>query len=376
MKKVCHFTSLHRVLDQRIFSKELKSLQQHNYDVVLIAPSDKDVQIIDNIKVLGFKKTKNRLSRLLSSWTILKKALKVDADVYHFHDPDLIVVGLLIKMFKNKNVIYDVHEPYPEAMLSREWIPNMLKRPAYYLTKFIENFVAKRIKNIIVCDDFVEKRFKDIGCNVTMVRNFIRKRDFIRNTKRTNKRFLRTITHVGTLTPPRGSRIIPDIVYNVSKVFPDVRFEIVDFFREKHDKIEMKKLIKEKQIEKNVVFMPIIESERLYEYISRGIIGLSIYEAAKQYLTSIPTKLFEYIASEVVLVASDLPPYRKFFEECTYGILVKGTDPKLYSKAIIDLLEKPDYAIELGKKCKNHFLNKYCWENEEKKLLDLYSNLN
>jgi glycosyltransferase involved in cell wall biosynthesis len=375
MKKVCHLTSVHRILDQRIFSKELKSLQQHNYDVTLIAPSEKDVQIVDNIKVVGFRKPENRLSRVLSWWTILNKAIKVDAEIYHFHDPDLIFVGLFIKWFGDKHVIYDVHEPYPETMLSRTWVPKTLKKPAFHLTKLVENFIAQNIKNIVVCDDYVEQRFKKIGCNVSLVRNFIRKSDFSKITKSTNKDFLKTVTHIGTLTPPRGSRLIPDIVYHVSKVFPDVKFEIVDFFRENEDELEMKKMLREKEVENNVIFMPVVESERIQDYISRGIIGLSIYEEAEQYMTSIPTKLFEYIASGVALVATDLPPYREFAEEGTFGVLVKGSDPYAYAKAIIDLLRNPDYAIELGKKGMNLVLSKYCWENEEKKLLDLYSTL-
>jgi len=52
---------------------------------------------------------KGYLARLLE---IGKKALEVDAEVYHFHDPDLLFLALKLKK-KGKKVIYDVHENYP-----------------------------------------------------------------------------------------------------------------------------------------------------------------------------------------------------------------------------------------------------------------------
>ena len=97
MKSVCHITSVHPINDVRIFHKECKSLAAAGFNVTLIACGDNYLetynegvkQIVLNIPV------KNRVERMISrSNAIYIKALELDADIYHFHDPELLNIGL------------------------------------------------------------------------------------------------------------------------------------------------------------------------------------------------------------------------------------------------------------------------------------------
>ena len=109
--KICMLSSAHSASDDRIFYKEAKSLSKAGYDVVIIAQHDKE-EIIDNIKIIPLPIPKNRLHRMIKIvWKLFKLALKEKADVYHFHDPELIPIGILLKL-KRMKVIYDVHGDY------------------------------------------------------------------------------------------------------------------------------------------------------------------------------------------------------------------------------------------------------------------------
>jgi hypothetical protein len=54
-------------------------------------------------------------------WQVYRKALKTDADIYHLHDPELMPLGLLLKL-QRKKVIYDVHENLPKQISIKHWI--------------------------------------------------------------------------------------------------------------------------------------------------------------------------------------------------------------------------------------------------------------
>ena len=94
-------------------------------------------------------KAKNRRERMTKTvWQVYKAALAENADIYHFHDPELIPAGIMLKL-KGKKVIYDVHEDYPQHMLSKIWIPSPFRRMASWFVWQMEKFVARSIDAIV-----------------------------------------------------------------------------------------------------------------------------------------------------------------------------------------------------------------------------------
>ena len=87
MTKVGVLTSSHKAFDTRIFHKQCKSLVQNGYDVTLIVPHSSD-DCIDGVKIKALTPTSARLARMTSIvWQLYIQALRLDADIYHFHDP-------------------------------------------------------------------------------------------------------------------------------------------------------------------------------------------------------------------------------------------------------------------------------------------------
>ncbi len=61
-----------------------------------------------------------------------------------------------------------------------------------------------------------------------------------------------------------------------------------------------------------------------------------------------PIKVFEYWASGLPVVTSDLPPIRPFFRHAEYGFLVKPGDAAALASSIQWLLEHPVDARRMG----------------------------
>src|SRR5579864_5430761 len=96
--KVCHLASVHKATDTRIFYKECRSLSG-KYKVYLIAQAKENYEK-EGVHVIALKPPKNRLQRFfITDVILLAKGIRVNADIYHFHDPELIGIGLILKLF-------------------------------------------------------------------------------------------------------------------------------------------------------------------------------------------------------------------------------------------------------------------------------------
>ncbi len=210
--EVCHITTTHPQTDVRIFHKECLSLTKAGYSVSLIlangaSETNKGVKIIGvNIPVRG------RVERIIkTSNQLYKKALSLDADVYHFHDPEFLQCALKLKKL-GKKVIYDVHEDVPRQILAKFWIPSILRKFISVVFEQYENYVASRLDGIVAATPFIRDRFKRINPKTIDVNNYpiLQKEDISQST--TNKE--RAVCYVGGLDENRG---ISDLVAAVEK---------------------------------------------------------------------------------------------------------------------------------------------------------------
>ena len=149
--KICHVTSAHLPFDVRIFEKECTSLaKDSNYDVYLVAPSAHDYTK-NNVHIVGvpFERKYGRYYRMfIFSRKIFKKALELDADIYHFHDPELMPVGLKL-MKAGKKVIYDVHEDIRKKMTSKPYIPTLIGYILNILIGWYEDVCVKKFSGVV-----------------------------------------------------------------------------------------------------------------------------------------------------------------------------------------------------------------------------------
>ena len=132
--KLAHLTSAHPRYDTRIYYKMCSSLAKKDYEVYLIVADGKGNEIIQGIKIYDVGKASGRIKRILfTTFKVFIKAQKLNANLYHFHDPELITIGLKLKR-KGKKVIYDIHEDLVKQILLKNWIPKSLRKAISLIT--------------------------------------------------------------------------------------------------------------------------------------------------------------------------------------------------------------------------------------------------
>ena len=156
--KVRQLSTVHAVGDTRVLHKECKSLLAAGYDVALIASHPYD-EVVETVPVLGIGTAPNRLWRMtVSAARLLRRALAEDADIYHFHDPELIGVGLLLRL-RGKKVVYDVHEDVPKQIMNKFWIAEPFKRPLALAATLAEKAAAAGLSGVVTATPSIAEKF-------------------------------------------------------------------------------------------------------------------------------------------------------------------------------------------------------------------------
>ncbi len=172
MNKICHITTVHPRYDVRIFHKECKSLSKY-YEVYLIVADGLGDDEKDNVNIIdiGLRQTSRLKRAIIDSEKAFKKALDLNCDLYHFHDPELVKIGVKLRK-KGKKVIYDTHEDLPRQILGKPYLNKFIKPVLSKLIERQENKAAKQFDYICCATPYIRDRFKKINKNTVDINNF------------------------------------------------------------------------------------------------------------------------------------------------------------------------------------------------------------
>ena len=138
MIRICHVTSAHTRYDVRIFKKECCSLAKKGYDCYLLVNDNNCDEDKNGVKIVSTGlEIHSRKERFIKSHDLLlEKMNMINADIYHFHDPDLLSLAAKMKK-KGKKVIFDFHENVAKQIRDKEWIPSLIRKMiSFFYSKY------------------------------------------------------------------------------------------------------------------------------------------------------------------------------------------------------------------------------------------------
>ncbi|NET57865.1 MAG: glycosyltransferase family 4 protein [Symploca sp. SIO2E6] len=363
MVKICHLTSAHPPYDIRIFHKECQTLRQLDPELTLIAQNPTD-EVIASIQIRAFPPLKKRWQRLTNLKNIYELALQTQAQIYHFHDPDLVLVGLMLK-HQGKVVIYDIHEDVPRQTLAKEYIPQLLRPRLANCLEITENFAAKRFDALITATPHIRDRFQKIGGRSIDINNYpILSELYPSKINWLKKKPI--VCYIGGISQLRGiTEMVEAIGQTNGQLLLAGRFETV---QQRQQTMGMSGWSRVQELG----YLP---REEVAQTLAKSMAGLVVLRPAINYLDALPVKMFEYMAAGIPVIASNFPLWQNIIEGNHCGLCVDPLNPQAIAQAIQWIFDHPREAEQMGQNGRKAVEEKYNWETEAKKLLALYQEL-
>lgn len=367
--KITHLTSVHPRYDTRIYIKECTALANvDDYDVSLIVADGLGNEDKNGVHIFDVGKLHGRINRIFkTSKKVLSEAIALDSDIYHFHDPELIPIGVKLKKL-GKKVIFDIHENVGLQIKDKEYIPRGLRNLISYIYRKYEKLMLKNFDYLILAEDSYRVYYESLNQNIEVVLNMPdieSLQGFASKERNKNELF-----YIGGISKNRGLDVTIDAIKIVKDKIPDIYFHCIGPYSE-----ELLNSIDMKGLEKNIKFygrMPLLDG---LKYSKNAKIGLSILKPIGNYTRSYSTKIFEYMAMGLPVITSNFELYKNIVEKYKCGICVNPLDPQEIANAIIYIINNHSQAEDMGQNGRNVVLERYNWFMEKKKLFGVYENL-
>ncbi|QCX40954.1 glycosyltransferase family 4 protein [Aureibaculum algae] len=357
------------VTDQRVH-KVCSTLVQMKYDVILIGRKlPNSLPLTRNYRTIRMNLIFKKKVWFYAEYNmrLFIKLLFLKKDILLSNDLDTLLPNFLISKLLGKKLVYDSHELFTE-------IGELIDRPRVqkaWLT--IEKFIFPKLKNVYTVNRSIADIYSNkYGVDVNIIRNIAPKLQHksvdisLANEIKGDKKML--ILQGSGINIDRGA----EEAVKMMKYLENTILYIIgsgDVFE------DLKRLTKSLQLEEKVVIKGKLPYLELMEYTKIADLGLSLDKATNlNYEFSLPNKVFDYIQAETPLLVSNRKEVANLVKENNIGWVIDDVEPKKLAEKIKQIVantkEYATYKQNLKKASE-----KYTWESEQSKLVELFKNL-
>lgn len=294
-------------------------------------------------------------------------------------DLPMAIAGIWAGRRHGLPAIFDMAEDYV-ALITRIWhrrkfsgLNIVVRNP--YLAKYVEQYALPRFNHIFV----VVEEAKDLvvgrgvlADKVTVIGN-TPKLDEVNRALQTaedmpfKSRFVAIYT--GGVQLGRGLQVVFDAIPEIITVIPEFLFVIVG---DGYAVPQLKEYVRKLGLEDYVYWAGWMNHEKLIRYIAYSDVGIIPHLRSPHVDTTIPNKVFDYMACGIPIITVDSPPLARIIQGERAGLIFENNDSGDIARVMYEVYR--DNGNKYGKNGQLAVLKKYNWKNEEKKLCNIISN--
>jgi glycosyltransferase involved in cell wall biosynthesis len=362
---VVHFTSAHPASDTRILHKECRALAAAGFEVTLFAPGEADSHE-EGVCIRAIPKATGRMKRALAgNWSLYRALRSVNADLFHFHDPELLPVGILLRA-KGRRVIYDAHEHLANDVRGKPWIPAWMAGLLAPLVGALEHLAAKQMTHTVAATPTIAAGFRPR--QVTVIHNYPDLGEIDSPTPSEEQYSARSPSgcYVGGVTDARFAREMMSAAADLAGRWPGFRLVVAGPSRGFDSELHRP----------GIDYRGVLGRSEVVDLLSEARFGIVLLRPTPNNVDGLPTKFFEYLAAGLpVVVTSSTRFIAAMAKDAACGIAVDGADPAELASAYEWLLDHPGEAYEMGQRGRAAVFASYTWASEAQRLVQLYERL-
>ncbi|TVR78866.1 MAG: glycosyltransferase [Chitinophagaceae bacterium] len=384
MAKVCMLTLEHSPKDDRIFYKEACSLKEAGFDVYILCraepdggmwdmgkkqllnPGGEEMIEIQGVKIIGVPFVESKLDLFLFkgfrdsfSSKFIEKALELNADVYHAHEPSSAFLGQkVVSRLQNAKLVFDMHE---------SWLGTKRKE------SLIKLLLLPKLQYMITANPMTRGHLmkQNPDMKVKVIYNYPQKKYF--NFPPEKKNFEKTVlAHEGLIPFNRGLKEMLAAFIEVLNKGNEVELIIIGE-TSGEEKEYLNEYIEKYKLEKNITETGWLNYEKVPQALSEANVGLIFKTPDLNNVLGGPSiKLFNYFASSMAVFDVGLPESERFMDLSENGISVLKRDVSTISEALSELTSSPELRLRYAQNGYKKFMEEMNWEEESKQLVNFY----
>ncbi len=368
---VAHLSTVHTWNDTRIFQRMCKSLARKGFDVHFIVPcNDWDQpQEIDGVTIHPLPRTAGRLGRAtVSAYRVFRTTRKLRADICHFHDPELMWIGILLRLYGHR-VIYDVHEDFVGDVVEKSWIPRPLRRTVGWLVSSLEAVVARVVSGVVTAGSDIQQRLGRHTDNCISVQNYPDLNAFPKLTNATEAEPPQVVFLGGM----NRTEVPQSLIRAIELIPSDLEFEFV--WGGKRSDPEVLAGLRKRRGWSRVKFLDFVPFAKVNELMRHARAAVVLYADAPNNYSIRSNRLFETMAVSLPIIGPSYGDWTAFLQQHACGLPVDPHSPQEIATAIERVLRNREEAHDMGAAGRTAVEREFNWASELDRLVQLYRKL-
>jgi len=359
-------TTAHPWGDPRVFERELAAclgwgVEVHVFLPFREPPARADWSLDPRLVLHPLAVPAGRLRRFLLALGVWRALLRQGPfALVHFHDPELVPAMAVLALLRPETyTLYDIHEDLPLQLASKDYLPGWLRAPVARLGDCMLRAAGELFSGFAPATETIALDWP--AARTRVVHNYP-KAMFGEAAPRAFPDPNRII-YLGGLSRGRGIPLALAAVRRARTRLPGLRLELIGWVMD----AETGLAIRAAEAEGWCRHLPRMGARAMLDWALGAGVGLVTLLPRPNYLQALPTKLFEYMAMGVPVLASDFPLWRQLVEGAAAG-RVAAPDPEAVAEALVEMCSDPWRLKDYGAAGRAAYRARYRWEVEARNL--------
>jgi len=358
-----------------------KTLFSLGHEVHIICRNLEKRKVEENISGIFIHRLKPFKRRILNSFIstpaffnpfwifkIYQVCKEYGVDLLIIRDLPLVLNGIVVAKQKGIPTIFDMAENYPalwqEVTFGSKFnmFNYILKNPI--IGRYLEKYCVSAVDHILAVVAEAKQHLIQLGVDEKKI-------SIVSNTPQINNNNRRgsfqtkegwagkfVLLYQGYVNEARGLEVVLLSMPGLLKKFNNLLLVIVG---DGDDLLRLKALSRKLKIEGNVNFYGWVSFESIYPMISHSDVCVIPHRATMHKNTTIPNKLFDYMACGKPVIVSDAKPLKRIVEEEKCGLVFASGNRDSFAMNMSRMIQDSAMAHTMGLRGQDAVNKKYNW---------------